>query len=64
MTKKNKNALVLGVTGQGGSFMAKLLLEKKYTVYGLVRKSATGNLKNILKYYMVIYLISHQYLML
>jgi len=48
MTKKNKNALVLGVTGQGGSFMAKLLLEKKYTVYGLVRKSATGNLKNIL----------------
>ena len=42
-----KKALILGVTGQDGSFMAKLLLKKNYTVHGLVRKSATGNLKNI-----------------
>ena len=47
MKKNKKIALILGVTGQDGSFMAKLLLKKKYTVYGLVRKSATGNLKNI-----------------
>ena len=42
-----KNALILGVTGQGGSFMAKFLLKKNYNVFGLVRKSATGNLNNI-----------------
>ena len=44
-----KTALVLGVTGQDGSFMAKLLLKKKYRVYGFIRKSATGNLGNISK---------------
>jgi len=48
MKKRKKIALVLGVTGQDGSFMAKLLLKKNYIVHGLVRKSATGNLKNIL----------------
>jgi len=47
MNKRKKKALILGVTGQDGSFMAKLLLKKNYTVHGLVRKSATGNLKNI-----------------
>ena len=47
MRKQKKTALILGVTGQDGSFMAKLLLKKNYVVHGLVRKSATGNLKNI-----------------
>ena len=42
-----KKALILGVTGQDGSFLARLLLKKKYSIYGLVRKSSTGNLKNI-----------------
>tara|TARA_Y100000590_G_scaffold8025_1_gene10117 strand:+ start:7389 stop:8375 length:987 start_codon:yes stop_codon:yes gene_type:complete len=44
---KKKRALILGVTGQDGSFMAKLLIDKNYAVHGLIRKSATGNLKNI-----------------
>jgi len=44
---KKKKILILGITGQDGSFMAKYLLEKEYLVHGLVRKSATGNLKNI-----------------
>ena len=44
---KKKKILILGVTGQDGSFMARLMLEKKYFVHGLVRKSATGNLANI-----------------
>ena len=43
-----KKALILGVTGQDGSFMARLLLKKNYAVHGLIRKSATGNLKNII----------------
>ena len=45
--KKKKKVLILGVTGQDGSFMAKLMLDKNYSVFGLVRKSATGNLHNI-----------------
>jgi len=42
-----KKALIFGVTGQDGSYLAELLLEKGYEVHGLVRKSATGNLSNI-----------------
>ena len=42
-----KKALIFGVTGQDGSYLAELLLQKKYIVHGLIRKSATGNLKNI-----------------
>ena len=42
-----KTALILGVTGQDGSYMLELLIQKKYEVHGLIRKSATGNTKNI-----------------
>ena len=45
--RKKKKILVLGVTGQDGSFIAKLMLQKNNLVHGLVRKSATGNLNNI-----------------
>lgn len=40
-------ALILGITGQDGSYLAELLLEKGYEVHGLVRRSATGNTRNI-----------------
>ena len=42
-----KKALIFGITGQDGSYMAELLLEKGYEVHGLIRRSATGNTKNI-----------------
>ena len=42
-----KKALIFGVTGQDGSYLADLLIEKGYEVHGMVRKSATGNLDNI-----------------
>ena len=42
-----KKALIFGVTGQDGSYLAELLLEKEYEVHGLIRRSATGNTKNI-----------------
>ena len=45
--KKKKKILILGVTGQDGSILAKYLLRKNFKVHGLVRKSATGNLVNI-----------------
>lgn len=42
-----KKALILGVTGQDGSYLADILLEKGYEVHGMVRRSATGNTRNI-----------------
>jgi len=36
-----KRALITGVTGQDGSYLAELLLEKGYEVYGLVRRTST-----------------------
>ena len=43
----NKKALVLGTTGQDGSYMVELLISKKYEVHGMYRKSSVGNTKNI-----------------
>ena len=37
----SKHALITGITGQDGSYLAKLLLEKGYRVFGLVRRSST-----------------------
>jgi len=42
-----KRALILGVTGQDGSYLADFLLQKGYEVHGMVRRSATGNTRNI-----------------
>ena len=42
-----KTALITGITGQDGSYLADFLLEKGYTVHGLRRRSSTYNLGNI-----------------
>ena len=42
-----KKALILGVSGQDGSYLAEILLEKGYEVHGMLRRSATGNTRNI-----------------
>jgi GDPmannose 4,6-dehydratase len=42
-----KTALITGVTGQDGSYLAELLLSKGYTVHGLVRRSSTFNTERI-----------------
>jgi len=39
-----KSALITGVTGQDGAYLAKLLLEKGYKVYGIARRLSTPNL--------------------
>ncbi len=44
---KKKKALILGATGQDGSYMIDLLLKKNYEVHGLYRKSSVGNTNNI-----------------
>jgi len=43
----SKTALVFGATGQDGSYMCELLLEKGWEVHGTIRRSATPNTKNI-----------------
>ena len=42
-----KKALIFGVTGQDGAFLAKFLLKKKYLVYGVKRKSSSLNTSRI-----------------
>jgi GDPmannose 4,6-dehydratase len=42
-----KRALVTGITGQDGSYLAELLLDKGYEVYGLVRRSSLVNFERI-----------------
>ncbi len=42
-----KKILILGASGQDGSFMAKFMHQKKYLVHCIVRKSSTGNLDNL-----------------
>jgi GDPmannose 4,6-dehydratase len=42
-TTNNRRALITGITGQDGSYLAELLLEKGYEVHGIVRRSSTFN---------------------
>jgi GDPmannose 4,6-dehydratase len=42
-----RKALITGITGQDGSYLAEFLLEKNYRVYGLVRRSSTINFERI-----------------
>jgi GDPmannose 4,6-dehydratase len=42
-----KKALVTGITGQDGSYLAELLLEKGYEVHGIIRRSSTFNTERI-----------------
>ena len=42
-----KKALITGITGQDGSYLAELLIEKGYIVHGLIRRASTFNTKRI-----------------
>ena len=43
----SKRALITGITGQDGSYLAELLLAKGYDVHGLVRRSSSSNLERL-----------------
>ena len=43
----SKTALITGVTGQDGSYLAELLLQKGYEVHGMVRRSSTETFERI-----------------
>jgi GDPmannose 4,6-dehydratase len=42
-----KRALITGITGQDGSYLAELLLDQGYEVIGLMRRSSTVNIERI-----------------
>jgi len=42
-----KKALITGITGQDGSYLTELLLDKGYEVYGLIRRSSSFNTDRI-----------------
>ena len=43
-----KKAFVIGFTGQDGSYLSKLLIKKKFTVYGYIRSITSNNLRILL----------------
>ncbi len=43
----SRRALITGITGQDGTYLAELLLEKGYEVHGMVRRSSTENFERI-----------------
>lgn len=45
--KRSRTALVTGITGQDGSYLAEFLLEKGYQVSGMVRRSSTETFERI-----------------
>jgi GDPmannose 4,6-dehydratase len=47
VSTEQKRALIIGITGQDGSYLAELLLAKGYEVHGLVRRSSTFNTSRI-----------------
>lgn len=46
-SQEEKRALITGINGQDGSYLAELLLSHGYQVYGMVRRSSTPNLSNL-----------------
>lgn len=44
---QSKSALIFGITGQDGAYLAELLLEKGYTVHGVIRRSSSFNTSRI-----------------
>lgn len=47
MTTISKTALITGITGQDGSYLAEFLLSKGYNVYGLIRRTSTESTERI-----------------
>jgi len=43
----SKSALITGITGQDGAYLAKLLLENGYTVHGMMRRSSTNSFQRL-----------------
>lgn len=65
MTEEVKRALITGITGQDGSYLAELLLSKGYEVHGIIRRCSTFNTSRIDHLYrdrheVLILIVQHQ----
>ena len=49
--KEKKRALIIGITGQDGSYLAEFLLQKGYEVHGMIRRSSSFNTDRLEKIY-------------
>ena len=47
MSEQQKVALITGITGQDGSYLAEFLLEKEYVVHGIKRRASSFNTERI-----------------
>jgi len=47
MSENNKTAIITGITGQDGSYLAEILINKGYVVHGIVRRSSSFNTSRI-----------------
>ena len=47
MAKQKKVALITGISGQDGSYLAELLLEKDYIVHGVKRRASSFNTQRL-----------------
>lgn len=47
MADRQKRALITGITGQDGSYLAELLLDKGYEVHGIIRRASTFNTERL-----------------
>ncbi|MCI4361070.1 MAG: GDP-mannose 4,6-dehydratase, partial [Thermoplasmata archaeon] len=45
----DRSALITGITGQDGSYLAELLVEKGYRVFGLVRRLSSPNMAHVVR---------------
>ena len=52
-----KIALILGITGQDGSYLAEFLIKKKYQVHGIKRRTSTPNTTRIDHIFYLLYQI-------
>lgn len=60
----SKVALITGITGQDGSYLSEILLEKGYIVYGIIRRSSSFNTSRIEHLYKDPHVQSREYPML
>ena len=57
----NKVALITGITGQDGAYLAEFLLNKGYTVHGIKRRASSLNTDRINHLYVDLYFLWSQY---
>jgi GDPmannose 4,6-dehydratase len=60
MLKLMKKALITGITGQDGSYLAEFLLEKGYEVHGIIRRASTFNTSRIDHIYADPHIVEHK----